>query len=106
MTRRTCHRCADLGWIATVPGPMVNFPYRSRECIDKRPRRAHTMAQPAMPPPAAGPAPASSFRRFATVKTKASSAYPDDTVGPELNAAVERYYDTTLDLYEDLCGEH
>lgn len=40
------------------------------------------------------------------MKTKASSAYPDDTVGPELNAAVERYYDTTLDLYEDLWGEH
>jgi tocopherol O-methyltransferase len=26
--------------------------------------------------------------------------------GPGLNAAVERYYDTTLDLYEDLWGEH
>jgi tocopherol O-methyltransferase len=26
--------------------------------------------------------------------------------GPGLNAAVARYYDTTLDLYEDLWGEH
>ncbi|HEV3171605.1 MAG TPA: methyltransferase domain-containing protein [Actinocrinis sp.] len=27
-------------------------------------------------------------------------------VEPGINAAVERYYDTTLDLYEDLWGEH
>jgi tocopherol O-methyltransferase len=36
------------------------------------------------------------------------SAAPAPAVafGPGLNAAVERYYDTTLDLYEDLWGEH
>ncbi len=34
------------------------------------------------------------------------SAAPAGEVSPELNAAVERYYDTTLDLYEELWGEH
>jgi tocopherol O-methyltransferase len=29
-----------------------------------------------------------------------------DASGPGLNGAVERYYDTTLDLYEQLWGEH
>jgi tocopherol O-methyltransferase len=46
------------------------------------------------------------FGRFATVKADTGSAYPSAPVGPGLNAAVERYYDTTLDLYEDLWGEH
>jgi tocopherol O-methyltransferase len=40
------------------------------------------------------------------VKANASSAYPSAPAGPGLNAAVERYYDTTLDLYEDLWGQH
>jgi tocopherol O-methyltransferase len=40
------------------------------------------------------------------VKVNASSAYPSAPAGPGLNAAVERYYDSTLDLYEDLWGEH
>jgi tocopherol O-methyltransferase len=40
------------------------------------------------------------------VKANASSAYPSAPAGPGLNAAVERYYDTTLDLYEDLWGAH
>jgi len=40
------------------------------------------------------------------VKANASSAYPSAPAGAGLNAAVERYYDTTLDLYEDLWGEH
>ena len=34
------------------------------------------------------------------------SAAPASAAPPGLNAAVERYYDTTLDLYEDLWGEH
>ena len=40
------------------------------------------------------------------MKANASSAYPSAPAGPGLNAAVERYYDTTLDLYEDLWGQH
>lgn len=40
------------------------------------------------------------------MKANASSAYPSAPAGPGLNAAVERYYDTTLDLYEDLWGAH
>lgn len=39
------------------------------------------------------------------MNANASSAYPS-AVEPDLNAAVERYYDTTLDLYEELWGEH
>jgi tocopherol O-methyltransferase len=31
---------------------------------------------------------------------------PAEAVTPEINVAVERYYDTTLDLYEDFWGEH
>jgi tocopherol O-methyltransferase len=42
------------------------------------------------------------IRRFAIVTADATSA----AVEPGLNAAVERYYDTTLDLYEELWGEH
>lgn len=34
------------------------------------------------------------------------SAAPASAAPSGLNAAVERYYDTTLDLYEDLWGEH
>jgi tocopherol O-methyltransferase len=34
------------------------------------------------------------------------SAAPASAAQSGLNAAVERYYDTTLDLYEDLWGEH
>jgi tocopherol O-methyltransferase len=40
------------------------------------------------------------------VKANTGSAYPSAPAGPGLNAAVERYYDTTLDLYEDLWGQH
>ncbi|MFI5909596.1 methyltransferase domain-containing protein [Dactylosporangium sp. NPDC051541] len=40
------------------------------------------------------------------MKADTGSAYPSAPAGPGLNAAVERYYDTTLDLYEDLWGEH
>ena len=40
------------------------------------------------------------------MKANAGSAYPSAPAGPGLNAAVERYYDTTLDLYEDLWGQH
>ncbi|MET7396055.1 methyltransferase domain-containing protein [Dactylosporangium sp. NPDC005572] len=40
------------------------------------------------------------------MKANSTSAYPSAPTGPGLNAAVERYYDTTLDLYEDLWGEH
>jgi tocopherol O-methyltransferase len=43
---------------------------------------------------------------LAIVKANASSAYPPATIEPGLNAAVEKYYDTTLDLYEELWGEH
>jgi tocopherol O-methyltransferase len=34
------------------------------------------------------------------------AASPSAVVEPGLNSAVERYYDTTLDLYEELWGEH
>jgi len=34
------------------------------------------------------------------------AAPPSAVVEPGLNSAVERYYDTTLDLYEELWGEH
>lgn len=40
------------------------------------------------------------------MKANAGSAYPSAPTGPGLNAAVERYYDTTLDLYEELWGQH
>ena len=40
------------------------------------------------------------------MKANASSAYPPAVAAPGLNAAVEKYYDTTLDLYEELWGEH
>ena len=40
------------------------------------------------------------------MKANASSAYPSAPAGPGLNTAVERYYDMTLDLYEDLWGQH
>jgi tocopherol O-methyltransferase len=31
---------------------------------------------------------------------------PEPFLSPELSSAIERYYDTTLDLYEELWGEH
>jgi len=34
------------------------------------------------------------------------AAYPSAVVERGLNTAVERYYDTTLDLYEEMWGEH
>ncbi len=40
------------------------------------------------------------------MNSNVSAAHPSDAVEPGLNAAVERYYDTTLDLYEELWGEH
>jgi tocopherol O-methyltransferase len=54
------------------------------------------------------------IRRFAIVTADATSAAvepgldaaPGLDPAPGLNAAVERYYDTTLDLYEELWGEH
>jgi tocopherol O-methyltransferase len=42
------------------------------------------------------------LQRLATVNADATTATP----APGLNEAVERYYDTTLDLYEELWGEH
>jgi tocopherol O-methyltransferase len=43
---------------------------------------------------------------LAIVEADVSAAYPSAAVEPGLNTAVERYYDTTLDLYEELWGEH
>ena len=35
-----------------------------------------------------------------------TTATPSGDVDPDLNSAVERYYDTTVDLYEKMWGEH
>jgi tocopherol O-methyltransferase len=40
------------------------------------------------------------------VEANVNAASPGTAAESELNEAVERYYDTTLDLYEELWGEH
>jgi tocopherol O-methyltransferase len=41
-----------------------------------------------------------------TVPANNRETVPNEATQPALNAAVARYYDTTLDLYEQLWGEH
>lgn len=46
------------------------------------------------------------WKRLAAVEANVTATSASDAAPPGLNAAVARYYDTTLDLYEQMWGEH